>query len=81
MTHAIAEIIDEDVRRAVARCVAENAILRVGPVATRIATAHMTKGVSVQAIAAMLLKAGISAAVAMEIQMPDSDAAPLPVLG
>jgi hypothetical protein len=63
--------IQEEVRREVARCVSEKAILRIAPVATRITADHMGAGISVNAIASMLLEAGISAAVPIEIETPD----------
>jgi hypothetical protein len=60
----------DDVRREVARCIAERAILRVAPAAERIAADHSNSGFSPNVIASMLLKAGVSAAVPMEIDMP-----------
>ena len=65
--------IHEEVRREVARCVSENVILRIGPVATRITAGQAANGFSVKMIAAMLLEAGISAAVPIEIETPGPD--------
>ena len=74
--------IQEEVRREVARCVTENAILRIAPAATRITADHMGAGFSVNTVASMLLEAGISAAVPIEIEMPEREAiAPSPILG
>lgn len=63
--------IHEEVRREVARCVSENVILRIAPVAARIIAGHLANGLSVNMIASMLLEAGISAAVPIEIDTPD----------
>jgi hypothetical protein len=62
--------IHDDIRREVARCVAEGAILHVAPAAERIAANNPASGLSPDAIASMLVTAGVSAAVAMEIEMP-----------
>jgi hypothetical protein len=64
--------IHDDIRQEVARCVAEKAILRIAPAATRIAAGHIDSGVSVNEVASRLLEAGISAAVPLEIEMPDA---------
>jgi hypothetical protein len=64
--------IHDDIRQEVARCAAEKAILRIAPVATRIAADHVDSGVSVNEIASRLLEAGIAAAVPLEIEMPDA---------
>jgi hypothetical protein len=62
--------IHDDIRREVARCVAEGAILHVAPAAERIAAKNPASGLSPDAIASMLVTAGVSAAVTMEIEMP-----------
>ena len=62
--------IDDDIRREVARCVEERGILHVASVAERIAASNPASGLSPDAIASMLVTAGVSAAVAMEIEMP-----------
>ena len=64
--------IHEEVRREVARCVSENAILRIAPVAARITAGHSADGFSIGMIATLLLEAGISAAVPIEIEVPDA---------
>jgi hypothetical protein len=64
--------IHDDIRHEVARCVAERAILRIAPAATRIAANHVDSGVSVNEVASRLLEVGISAAVPLEIEMPDA---------
>jgi hypothetical protein len=63
--------IHDDIRREVARCVAEGAILHVAPAAERIAASNPASGLSPGAIASMLVTAGVSAAVPMEIEMPE----------
>ena len=59
--------IQEEVRREVARCVSENAILRIAPVASRITHVHGSTDYSAEMVASLLLEAGISAAVPIEI--------------
>ena len=63
--------IHEEVRREVARCISENLILRIAPAATRITAGHLANGFSVNMIASLLLEAGMSAAVPIEMEMPE----------
>lgn len=68
--------IQEDVTDEVARCATEGSILRIAPVATRITAHHKQEGVSANAVASMLLRAGIEAAVPIEISRPVVPAEP-----
>ena len=72
--------IHEEVRREVARCISENLILRIAPAAVRITAGHLANGFSVNMIASLLLEAGISAAVPIEMEMPEP-AGPAAILG
>ena len=72
--------IHEEVRREVARCVSENLILRIAPAANRITAGRLANGFSVNMVASLLLEAGISAAVPIEIEMPEP-AGPATILG
>jgi hypothetical protein len=58
----------DDIRRAVARCIPQNSMLRIGPLAASIAERHAS--VSARAVAEELLQAGVAAAVPIEIEMP-----------
>lgn len=59
--------VHEDVRREVARCIGQNAILRVAPVAVRIAAGPHCP-LTANSVALMLMQAGAAAAVPMEIE-------------
>jgi hypothetical protein len=52
--------IHEKVRQAVAGCIPENTVLRIGPVAARIA-GHAEEGISPKIVAQELLEAGVAA--------------------
>lgn len=67
----MANAIHEAVQREVARCVNENAILRIAPAANRISARNLGGGYSANKVASMLLAAGIDAAVPIEIEMPE----------
>lgn len=67
----MSQTIQDDVTREVSRCIAENSILRISPLATRITADHRDTAFSVNAVASMLLEAGISAAIPIEIQTPE----------
>jgi hypothetical protein len=74
--------IHDEVRREVARCVTENIVLRIAPAAARIAADRPHSGLSAAKVASMLLEAGISAAVPIEIDTPeDRESAQLNILG
>ncbi len=60
----------EQIRGEVARCVRDQTILRTSSAARRVSH-QIGPGTSLNAIAAMLLEAGIAAAVAVEIEMPE----------
>jgi hypothetical protein len=62
--------VQDDVRRAVARCIPRGEILRTGEIATQIAAIHKGEGVSTKTIADLLLQAGIAAGVPIEIETP-----------
>lgn len=64
------QAIDDGIRREVARCVAEEAMLRVTAAAERIAAEHPASGLSLNAVASLSISVGVLAAVPMEIEMP-----------
>ena len=61
--------VHEEIRREVARCIGQNTILRIAPAAMRIA-ARQRCSFTPASIALMLMRAGMAAAVPMEIETP-----------
>ncbi len=63
-------LLPEEIRKSVANCIQNRSILRVGSVGQRLADVHRNQGISSELICEMLLQAGISAGVPVEIDSP-----------